>query len=174
MESTQPVSPAETSYEIRLLEPADLRFRRSDGGVLTLEYKEERHPEVLLYRTYPLSRHEQYLSVRSGKGEEIGVLERLSDLDPESQAEARKELKLRYLVPSVTSIVRIKQYPGMWVWDLQTTLGPIKMSMRNLHEHIQAIGSDRLLLSDIDGNRCEIFSIEALDANSRKILSRII
>lgn len=165
---------ASNPYEIRLLSPEHIRFMRSDGGVLEMEYEGERHPEVLLFRTFPLSKHEQFLSVRNGKGEEIGLLEQLSDLEQSSQDEVRQELRLRYLVPSVTSIDRIKQFPGMWVWELQTTLGPVKMSMRNLHEHIQNVGPDRLLLSDIDGNRCEIFDIQALDASSRKQLLRVL
>jgi hypothetical protein len=169
---TTPIT--ETPYEIRLLDPVDIRFVRTDGGVLAMDYEGERHPEVLLFRTFPLSKHEQFLSVRNAKGEEIGLLEQLSDLEPASQDEVRQELRLRYLVPSVTGIDRIKQYPGMWVWELQTTLGPVKLSMRNLHEHIQYVGPHRLLLSDIDGNRCEIFDIQALDPNSRKQLSRII
>jgi hypothetical protein len=163
----------DVKYEIRLLAPDRVRFLRGTGGVLEMDNEGERSPEVLLYRTYPLSRQEEYISVRDGKGEEIGIIERLSDLDPDSLEEARKELRLRYLVPRVERIDKIKQYPGMWVWELQTTLGPIKLSMRNLHEHIQMVGESRLLLSDMDGNRCEIYDTEALDPQSRKLLSRV-
>lgn len=161
-------------YEIRLLEPSKVRFSRGAGGVLEMEYEEVRSPEVLLYRTYPLSRQEQYISVRDGKGEELGIIEQLTDLAPDSLEEARKELRLRYLVPKVTRIDKIKQFPGMWVWELQTTFGPIKLSMRNLHEHIQMIGDKRLLLSDMDGNRCEIFDTDELDPQSRKQLARVL
>ncbi|WP_127579020.1 DUF1854 domain-containing protein [Paenibacillus koleovorans] len=164
----------EISYEIELLTPDEVRFVRRPGGMLGMEYKGVSYPEVLLYRTYPLSKSEQYLSVRQPKGEEIGILERLSDLDPASQAEVRTELRLRYLIPTVTRIVKIKQYPGMWVWELETSLGPIKLSMRNLHEHVQMIGADRILLSDLDGNRCEIPSVERLEPASQKQLSKIL
>ncbi|TMV51508.1 DUF1854 domain-containing protein [Paenibacillus mesophilus] len=164
----------DSKYEIRLLDPANVRLSRSAGGVLEMEYDGELSPEVLLFQTYPLSRQEEYVSVRNGKGEEIGIIERLTDLAPGSLEEARKELRLRYLVPRVTRIDKIKQFPGMWVWELQTTLGPTKMSMRNLHEHIQTVGDNRLLLSDMDGNRCEIADMEALDPHSRKQLSRVL
>lgn len=165
---------ADSKYEVRLLDPARVRFSRGNGGILEMEVEGERIPEVLLFRTYPLSRQEEYISARNGKGEEIGIIERLADLAPDSLEEARKELRLRYLVPRVTRIDKIKQFPGMWVWELQTTLGPTKLSMRNLHEHIQTVGDNRLLLSDMDGNRCEIADMDALDPQSRKQLSRVL
>ncbi|PYI55128.1 DUF1854 domain-containing protein [Paenibacillus flagellatus] len=165
---------ADSPYEIRLLDPADVRFRRGAGGLLEMDHAGERHEEVLLYRTFPLSRQEHYISVRNGKGEEIGIVERLADLEPDSAEEARKELRLRYLVPRVIRIDKIKQFPSMWVWELETTLGPIKLSMRNLHEHIQQVGEKRLLLSDMDGNRCEIADMDALDPGSRKQLLRVV
>lgn len=164
----------DSPYEVRLLDPANVRLVRSQAGVLSMEYGEERHAEVWLFRAFPLSRQDEYISVRTAKGEEIGLLERLTDLNEASLTEARNELKLRYLVPTVTHIEKIKQYPGMWVWELETTLGPVKLSMRNLHEHIQTVGPTRLLLSDLDGNRCEIKDIETLNAHSQKQLSKVI
>jgi hypothetical protein len=165
---------ANDTYEIKLLDPAKVRLFRSDRNVLEMEYEGERYAEVLVYRAFPLSRQEEYISIRTAKGDEIGIIERLQDLDAESLKEARIELQLRYLVPKITRIHKIRQLPGIWQWELETTLGPRKMSMRNLHDHMQFIGESRLIVSDLDGNRCEIPDIEALDPHSRKMLDKVL
>lgn len=162
------------AYAIEVLDPAKLGLVRTEGGLLSMRLGEAYYPEVLLYRAFPLSMQTRYISVRTAKGDELGIIEDLAELSVDSRAEADKELSLRYMIPRVEQVVKIKQHPGMWVWELETTMGPLKMSMRNLHEHLQPIGSDRLMLSDMDGNRCEIASIRELDAGSRKQLGRIL
>ncbi|WP_409341593.1 DUF1854 domain-containing protein [Paenibacillus sp. MBLB4367] len=161
-------------YDVAELDPATVAFRRSPGGVMTMESNGESYPEVLLYRTFPLSMPTQFISVRSSNGEEIGVIADLDSLDERSRREAERELTLRYLVPKVIRIERIKQNPGMWVWELETTLGPLKLTMRNLYEHLQSPAPGRLLISDMDGNRCEIENMEQLDANSKKWLRKFL
>lgn len=162
------------SYEIVVLDAGSVSFRRTDGGMLSMESGGTLYPEVLLYRAFPLSRQDEYISVRDREGLEIGIIAGLSELDDISRKEVEKELKLRYLLPQVQQIVSIKQHSGMWVWHLQTSLGPIKLTMRNLHEHVQPIARKRLLLSDMDGNRCEIHDYTALDPQSRKQLMRVL
>jgi hypothetical protein len=161
------------AYEIALLDPAGVNFKRSPGGTLILEYEGAVYQEVYLYRAFPLSNRTQHISVRTPKGDEIGMIADLAELDGESRLEAEKELRLSYMIPQVIRIEKIRQNPGMWVWHLQTTMGPVKMSMRNLHEHVQVVAHGRWMLSDLDGNRCEIACMEELDAHSRKQLSRI-
>jgi hypothetical protein len=160
-------------YDIVLLDPKTAKFNRTPGGVLSLHTGSADYAEVLLFRAFPLSMQDRFISVRTPKGDEIGMIADVSELEEASRMEVLQELQLRYMIPRVTRIDKIKQLPGMWVWNLQTTLGPIKLSMRNLHEHVQSVGRGRLLLSDLDGNRCEIADIDALDAGSRKQLNRI-
>jgi hypothetical protein len=160
-------------YDITLLEPAKAHFVRSPGGMLTLDTGTNFYPEILLYRAFPLSMQERFISVRNAKGEELGVIEDLAELQPDSREAVRLELSFRYMIPKVTRILKIKQLPGMWRWDMETTLGPIKLTMRNLHEHVQRVGRTGLLLTDLDGNRCEITDTENLDASSRRLLGQV-
>ncbi|MDF2671408.1 MAG: hypothetical protein K0R67_3714 [Paenibacillus sp.] len=161
-------------YDITLLEPSKIHFVRSPGGMLTLDTGTDFHPEVWLYRSFPLSMQERFISVRNSKGEELGMIEDLAELSEDSIEAVQLELSFRYMIPKVTKILKIKQLPGMWQWDLETTLGPIKLSMRNLHEHVQRVGGAGLLLTDLDGNRCEISDTESLDASSKRQLGQVL
>lgn len=161
-------------YDIAELNPGMMTLKRSPGGVLTMEADGVLHMEVLLYRTFPLSMPTQYISVRTAKGDEIGIINDIAKLQETSRREAERELALRYLVPIVTRIDKIKQSPGMWIWHLETTMGTVALSMRNLYEHIQSPAPGRLLLTDMDGNRCEIADMDQLDAHSKKQLQRIL
>lgn len=160
-------------YEVVILNPAAVSLTRNSGGLLQAVIDGVEHPHVALFRTYPLSRPFQYISVRDPKGEEIGIVRALSELDTDSRQEAEAELRLAYLVPRVTRIDRIKDEPGLWIWDLQTDRGPLRAAMRNLHEHLQVPGTGRLLITDMDGRRCEIASVEALDSHSRRELAKV-
>lgn len=44
----------------------------------------------------------------------------------------------------------------MWIWQLETDAGLMRMTMHNLHEHVQLHGANRILLTDMSGRRAEI------------------
>ncbi len=160
-------------YQVRMLHPSDVSFSRGDGGVLQAVVQGTAYEEIALYRTFPLTRPAEYISVRTAQGEEIGVIADISELDPESFREAQTELRFRYLVPAVNRIDGIKQTPGLWIWKVQTNLGPMRLTMRNLHEHLQFPAPGRVLITDMDGRRSEIPDVRKLDARSRRELRKI-
>ncbi|MCS7459797.1 DUF1854 domain-containing protein [Paenibacillus doosanensis] len=161
-------------YEIVMLNAGSVWFGRSEGGVLQAVIDGVEYPEVLLYRSYPFSRPMEYISVRTPKEEEIGLIRELEELEAGSREEAVRELNLRYLIPRVTHIESIAQKPALWIWKVETTLGAMTLALRNLHEHLQSPASGRYLITDIEGRRCEIESVEALDSHSRKQWNKIL
>lgn len=195
---------SEDVYEVNMIDASKVAFQLTSGGVLAmlekgdeasrpggadgasgasevseqiaaaLAEKQSEYGEIILYRTFPFSMVNRFISVRTVKGEEIGVIADLADLDADSQTAAYEALSIRYILPKVIRVESIKQNPGMWTWQLDTTLGPINLVMRNLHEHVQMIGNGRILLTDINGNRCEIPDISSLDTQSRKQLNRVL
>jgi hypothetical protein len=154
-------------YEINILEPGDVSFSRSKGGVFQGVIEGKAYEEMILFRIFPFQYATQYISVRDAKGDEIGVIRDIDQLDEESQAEMDKELQLRYFLPLVTRIDAVKQKSDLWIWELQTNLGPTRIVMRNLHEHMQYPSVNRIILTDINGKRCEIRDWKALDGHSR-------
>ena len=163
----------EELYETRFLQPSDIQLQRSSGGILQGEIMGDMYREIIIYQAFPFTKPAQYISIRTSDGEELGIIEELSELDSISKSELEKELHLRYLIPEIKKIKRIRQEPGrIWVCDIVTDRGDLSMLLRNLHEHVVHL-HDRILLTDIDGLRCEIPDINRLDFSSLKELRKI-
>lgn len=161
-------------FEITYISPKCTSFTRSAGGMLQMETEGEVFAEITVRRTYPMSRPYQYLSVWTKDDKEIGIIRDIEELDEESREELVAELKLRYVIPVATQIISIKEEPGLWSFKVKTDRGDLQLLMRNIHEHIQMIGANRLIITDMEGKRCEIKDVDALDAPSRKQLSKVI
>jgi hypothetical protein len=161
-------------YEIYMLEPSQIWLGRSPGGVLQAAIDGVDYPEVTLYRAYPFSKPSEYISVRTSDGDELGIIRSLEGLDQASRQEAERELNLRYLIPRITYIEKITSNPALWIWNVDTTLGRMTLALRNLHEHLQSPAPGRYLITDIEGRRCEIHDLNALDAHSRSQWNKIL
>ncbi|MCM3784173.1 DUF1854 domain-containing protein [Neobacillus mesonae] len=161
-------------YDIHFLTPQSVIFSRGIGGVLQGVVEGTPYDEIVVYRTFPFKYTTQYISIRNAKGDELGIVKDINQLDSESREELDKELQFRYFLPRVTRVDSVKEKSELWMWELQTTLGPTRMAMRNLHEHVQFPGEGRMVLTDINGKRCEILDWRELDAHSRKELTDVI
>jgi hypothetical protein len=161
-------------YEINILEPDAVVFNRHQGGVFQGMVAGKAYDEIILYRIFPFQYTTKFISVRDAKGEEIGVIRDIDQLDEASRVEIDKELQLRYFLPLVTRIDSVKQKSDLWIWELQTNLGPTRIVMRNLHEHMQYPSANRIILTDINGKRCEIRDWLALDGHSRNQLKDVL
>lgn len=159
---------------IQLLSPEDLYVYRGEGGVMQGIIAGKTYEELLIYLAFPMQYTNRYISVRTKDGDELGIVRDLDVLDRDSAAVMKEEIELRYFLPRVTRIESIKHKSDMWFWELQTHLGSLRIMMRNLHEHIQFPGGDRILLSDLDGRRCDIENWKLLDAHSQRLLREIL
>lgn len=162
------------TYDIRFIEPDNTFFSRGQGGVFQGVVEGKPFDELIVYRAFPFLYTAQYISIRDAKGEELGIIRDLGELDAESSAELEKELQFRYFLPRVMRVDSVKHKTDLWLWELQTTLGPTRMAMRNLHEHMQFPGGNRIILTDINGKRCEITDWRSLDSHSRKQLTDVV
>ncbi|WP_182914648.1 DUF1854 domain-containing protein [Paenibacillus thiaminolyticus] len=64
--------------------------------------------------------------------------------------------------------MQVRQHQDLWIWQLETNAGLMRMTMRYLHEHVQLHGANRLLLIDVNGRRAEICDLQTLDGASKK------
>ncbi len=149
-------------------------------------------PWIIPYLPFPLSEPQEWISlvaVRDADGDgrrsdggqddriELGVLPGVGGLDEQSRQALETALRLRYFLPRVLRIVDVRDedpgQSGAVVWTLQTDRGPRLLRMGNLFEGIyDELGGGRLLLRDSDGTRVEIPNLHALDADSRRLLTR--
>ncbi|MCW8131225.1 MAG: DUF1854 domain-containing protein [Planctomycetota bacterium] len=164
-----PVSLAEAA-QLVLLDPKKLRFFRH-GDSLRLTVADDRSLlKVAVLRAFPLSSPRRYLSVRDGNNKELGMIPDPEALDAESRALIEKDLERRYLVPWVKRIVATKERFGTVDWEMETDRGLCKLTTRNLRENVQRPAPGRIIITDVDGNRFDIRDVDALDAESQRML----
>ena len=162
------------TYDIHFLDSTNVFFSRGQGGVFQGVIDGKPYDELIVYRAFPFLYMTQHISIRNAKDEELGIIRDMEELDEESFKELEKELQFRYFLPRVERVDSVKQKADLWIWELQTNLGSTRMVMRNLHDHMQFAGGNRIIITDINGKRCEILDWTALDNHSRKQLTDVV
>jgi len=153
------------------VDPKALRLFYDPPGTLRLTITDGRdrsYSAIKLYQAAPLSRPKRYLSLQSGKGEEVILIDTIQDLTPESQTVVEEELRRRYLTARVTGIANVRTEFGVTYWHVETDRGERDFVIQSLSESCQWFSDDHLLLTDVDGNRFEIASRSSLDPASRQ------
>ena len=158
--------------EPNYLEGARLRFFEMGTSLRLTVGEEVSWLNVRLTSLFPLSSPGAYVSVYDSGGAELGIMKSLADLDADSRSIATRRLQSSYLLPVVRSILSVKERFGTLDWEVETDLGRRRFVTRNTRETTLRLSSDRMLLSDVDGNRYEIGEPRTLDAASRAFLAR--
>lgn len=140
------------------------------NGILFLAYGEEAPVRVTAARAFPFELPWEYVSLLDGEGAEVGLVRSLELLDGESREILRAELERRYHVRRINRILSVKERYGFSYWRVESDEGELRFTMRDTYRSILRVGEDRAFLLDVDGNRFEIPSLQALDRRSmRKI-----
>jgi len=161
--------------EIRYLNPDEIILRKTEGGFLALQIGDsEKYDRVNLYRAFPFSKENEFISVRDSEGKEIGILRSLDDFSGEKRALLLGELNRRYFTPIIERIHSIKEEFGYVYWDVKTDAGYRRFTIKRDENSVINIDGKRVLIIDVDGNRFEIPDVEALDAKSYKKIELLI
>jgi len=163
-----PPDPTPEAAEIRLLDPTMLRFARCEARLRLTVDGERSVLQARVMRAFPLSHRDEYLSVRDGANKEVGVIRRLTDLDPENREIVETELARRYVLPVIQRVVEVKERFGVEEWRVETDHGPCTFTTRNLNDSIVRPEPGRVILTDVEDNRFEIRDMAALDAQSQQ------
>ena len=158
--------------ELRYLTTENAKFERTPGGFVKLTYKDKTYDRVGVYRTFPVTMPDEYISIREAdeKAREIGVVEKLSALDEEQANMLREQLGLRYFTPEITKIFDIKTEYGYGYFHVMTTYGECRFTIHNGGSSVVSLTETRIIINDLDGNRFEIPDITKLTTNERKKL----
>lgn len=167
---------SEELLEMRFLTKDNAKFSRTDGGFVALKFGEKEYSRVGVYLTFPLTMPEEYISIREAdeKAKEIGIIEKLSQLDKEQQDMIREQIKLRYFMPTITKVLDIKDEYGYAYWNVTTTFGACRFTTRMSGDAVILLGESRLMVTDIDGNRYDIPDFYQLSVMERKKLDLFI
>jgi len=159
--------------QIRYLSPAECRFDLTAGGFLRLELGAESYNPVYVFRSFPLSLGDRYLSVRDDKNNEIGIIRDLAEFNLDQANLVRGELERRYFTPIIKKVHKMKEEFGYIYWEVETDRGARRFTTKGSHDCILPVGENRLMIIDVDGNRFEVTNYRELDTKSARLIETL-
>lgn len=162
----------EEMLRVRYLTDSNSKFERTGTGFLSLQVEEEFYPRVQVVRMFPFSDKNRFLSVRTSeeRSREIGIVERLEDLDRDTARMLEEQLALHYFTPVIEKILKIKDEYGFAYWNVETNHGACNFTIRMGGNSVIHLSESRILIIDIDENRFEIPDVNRLTPGERKKL----
>lgn len=161
---------------IRYLEPGQVHASLPEGAS---------HPRVeiegdrtvlsaRIKRAFPLSEPGKLLSIQDGEGTEVGLLRTIDGVDAQTRKLIEDQLDRRYFTPQIEAIERLVNEAGMWRFVVRTQRGPADFFVRNWRDSAIEIAPNRWHINSVDGARFEILNLEALDAQSRRLMDQLL
>ena len=153
--------------KIEYLQPDKAEFSLKNGYI-ALKNDGTEYDRVFLHRCFPNELTEEYLSVLDRDNNEIGVIRSIDEFPEETRELLRGELKRKYHIYTIKAILSINEKYGYSYWKIKDSEGERDFTVRDTYRSINRITGDRVTVTDVDGNRFEIPSLEALDRRSRR------
>lgn len=122
----------------------------------------------------PLTHPGKYLALLDLKGNEIVMINDLTELSETSRDAVTKEVETRYLTAQVEEVLFTKGELASVYWTVQTERGVREFVTQNLSENAQWLGPNHILLTDVDGNRFEIRDTTKLSGRSLQMIEAIL
>ena len=125
---------------------------------------------VFFHRAFPYDDANGFISVTDKDGSEYGMIRSLADFEGAGRDIIERELARKYYTPVITRIISVKERFGYSYWEVETASGKASFAMHDTYRNTAKISEERVVLTDVDGNRYEIPDVFALDRKSyRKI-----
>ncbi|MFH1571848.1 MAG: DUF1854 domain-containing protein [Gemmatimonadota bacterium] len=157
--------------ELTLLDPRATRLYLSPFGELFLQVDgAEPAGPLRPRRAFPVSAAGEFIALDDGEGKELGVLRRVTDLDPASRAVVEAELARAYFTATITRIAAIDVEFHVPHWQVETDRGPRAFDLSSTRRDVRVLGEGRILIRDADGNLYEIPDYRQLDLPSRLLV----
>ena len=158
--------------ELRFITKENAVFSRTEGGFLALDYAGKHYNRVSVYRTFPLTNPDIYISIREAneKAKEIGMIEKLADMGKEQAELLEEQLRLRYYMPKILKVNDIKDEYGYAYFDVITDFGKCIFTIPMGGGSVVSLTETRLIITDLDGNRFEIEDLRKMSVGELKKL----
>jgi len=174
------VSTIDDLVEIRYVNDDEMELKRTVGGFISLKLSEtEFYPRISVYRIFPLSKPNEFISLREigtnrDLGKEVGIIRDIKTISPDKVEMLHDEIDRRYFTPEVSHIFTLKDEFGYVYMDIETSAGLKKITVQNGSNNFMKITDTRIIIIDIDGNRYEMTDYLSLDAKSIRLLETMI
>ncbi|MCK5801733.1 MAG: DUF1854 domain-containing protein [Lentisphaeria bacterium] len=147
-----------------------MRVWEDEFRILHLEVDGKTFDDISPRKIFPLSSKAPYISFMADKEGEVALLLNPEDLDSESHAALDFALERTYYRLIITRVDSIGEIMGVSMWEVQTNQGYAKFEVVDRQRHIRPLPGGRLIITDADGNRFEIPSVQDLDETSRRLI----
>lgn len=155
-----------------MIDAANARIRESEDGQLALyDGAELVAKPVSAILAFPFSSPDEGISIVDEYTKELLWLDKLSQLEPQSQQVVAAFLVRREYRPVIQKITSVNTYATPSVWSVVTDRGNTKFELPT-EESIRRLGGQRLVLTHANGMQYLIENMATLDARSRQILAR--
>lgn len=148
--------------QINYLTPENTRFTETKGKMLDCVVDGKHYSSVFLHCSFPHTDRQIFVSVRTLKNKEIGMIKRVTEFPKETVELLEHHIRLRYFSPEISTINRIKEEFGYSYWDVETSAGRCYFTVRNGRGNVAMITDEQALIADVDGNRFLIKDIHQL------------
>lgn len=152
------------------LDPARVRFTRAGARIDVSIDGAEPVTNVSVFRAFPLSAPYNFLSIRTEKNKELGLLADPTALESASRMIVEEEIRRRYMLPVVRRVIRLRERFEILECLVETDRGTCHFSIRNLRENLLRPQPNRYILTDVDGNRFDIPDLRELPLASQALL----
>ena len=174
-------SPAsEDRFDLVVLHGKNITLFRTGGDAIRATITDEAlgaertYLRLQIARAFPLGLPNKWIGLRDGKDNDIGVLETLDGMEPESMKIITKEMERRYFIPRVVKVLSVEEEFGLVTWQVETDKGAKTYLIQDLRGSTQSLSSNRVLMTDREGNRFEFPDLSRLDSKSLQLLGRAI
>lgn len=161
---------------LRFINSKDVFFYLSEGGLLCLKFKGEDLGRVSVLRMFPFQFEEEFIVIRlenysrHDTETEIGILRNINELSEEQLNLIRTELQRRYFIPDILEVYNVKEEFGNTSWSVNTSCGKREFTMTDMSSNVRNLGNNKVLLTDVYGNRYYIQNAYELDEKTLKVL----
>lgn len=161
---------------LNYMDTKEICFYLSDSGLLHLRYKGEDFKRVAIIRMFPFQYEDEFISVRcenytrQDKESEIGIIRDITKLEANQVEMVREELRKRYFIPDIIEVSDVKEEFGHTSWNVQTTAGKREFTVTDMSANVKNIGNNKIMMTDVYGNRYYIPDITKTDDKTMKIL----
>ncbi|MEK7477401.1 MAG: DUF1854 domain-containing protein [Candidatus Coatesbacteria bacterium] len=105
---------------------------------------------------------------------EVALIMNLPGLSPEARKVLEEHRLNHDLTCAILKVNSLQHQFGAAFWDVDTDKGPRQFVIRGTTEHVRWLTDDRMLITDVQGNRFEIPSLNGLDRRSQNQIALIL
>ena len=148
--------------------PEKVKFYVNENGFTAMKYGEDVYKRVKLLRSCPQTKPYEYVCVFDEENKEIGIIEKLEQLDKESLEVAKKELSDRYFCPEITEIVSVKDRAGRFFFDCKIGEYKKNFTVKDISRNVFNVNGV-IRMVDVDGNRY-IVRFDKISKKSKRLI----